>query len=325
MNQLEQLKKYTVVVADSGDFESIKEFQPTDATTNPSLILAASKKENYSSLIEEAIVFAKQQHLPYNETLEIALEKVFINFGIEILKIIPGRVSIEVDARLSFNIDKSIKKAERLIKYFEDRGFPRERILIKLAATWEGIVAAKYLQKKNINCNMTLLFSLPQAIASAEAGVKLISPFVGRILDWHLKNGSKKEFLPEEDPGVLSVKNIFNYYKKFGYPTEIMGASFRNINQVLELAGCDLLTISPELLKLLQNSQENTLRKLSKEDAINKRDVSKIDIDEKTFRYLLNDDPMATEKLAEGIRKFALDMNFLDQQIEKLYSKSCNN
>jgi transaldolase len=316
MNLLEQLKQYTTVVADTGDFESIKKYSPTDATTNPSLILAASKKEIYMPLIEEAISFAKKEPLSFTETLEVVLEKIFINFGIEILKIVPGRVSIEVDARLSFDAEKSIQKAERLIKYFEEQKISRSRILIKLASTWEGIVAAKELQKKGINCNMTLLFSLPQAIAAAQAKAKLISPFVGRILDWHLKNSEKKEYLPEEDPGVLSVKHIYHYYKKFGYETEIMGASFRNINQVIELSGCDLLTISPDLLHALQTNQGKIERKLSNQ-ASKKEDILKLNIDEKSFRYLLNDNPMATEKLAEGIRKFSLDISCLEHLIEQ--------
>lgn len=314
MNQLENLKKHTTIVADSGDFESIKAYKPTDATTNPSLILAASQKEQYSPLIEEAIAFASKQNRSKKETLEIALDKLFINFGLEILKIVPNRVSIEVDARLSFDVKKSIEKAKRLIKYFEERKIDRSRILIKLATTWEGILAAKELQKENINCNMTLLFSLPQAIASADANAKLISPFVGRILDWYVKNGEKKEYKPEEDPGVISVTTIFNYYKKFGYLTEIMGASFRNKNEILELSGCDLLTISPPLLEELKQDNSKVEKKLSFEKA-QKSDLIKLTLDEKTFRYLLNDNPMATEKLSDGIRKFAQDMIKLENLI----------
>lgn len=317
MNQLEEIKKHSTVVADSGDFEAIKAYKPTDATTNPSLILAASQKETYVPLVKEAIFFAKKQALPPDQTLETALEKLFVNFGLEILKIVPGRVSIEVDAKLSFDAEKSVKKAKRLIKYFEDRGIDRNRILIKLATTWEGILAAKELEKENIHCNMTLLFSLVQAVAAAEAKVTLISPFVGRILDWYLKNGEKKEFLPHEDPGVLSVKSIFDYYKKFGYPTEIMAASFRNKNQITELAGCDLLTISPALLEELNQDKSPAEKKLSKESS-KKKELKNILISEKTFRYLLNDDQMATEKLSEGIRRFVQDMTKLEKIVAQM-------
>ena len=317
MNQLEQLKKFSTLVADSGDFEAIKAYKPTDATTNPSLILTACQKEIYFPLVQEAIVFAKKQSLPPDQTLETALEKLFVNFGMEILKIVPGRVSIEVDAKLSFDIEKSIKKARRFIRYFEDRGIDRSRILIKLATTWEGVLAAKELEKENIHCNMTLLFSLIQAIGAAEAKVTLISPFVGRILDWHMKNSDKKEYLPHEDPGVLSVKSIFNYYKKFGFKTEIMAASFRNKNQITELAGCDLLTISPSLLEELKQDKSKAEKKLSKEIA-EKQELKNISINEKTFRYLLNDDQMATEKLSEGIRRFASDMIKLENIIVKM-------
>lgn len=316
MNQLEQLKKHSIIVADSGDFEAIKAYRPTDATTNPSLILAASQKEIYAPLVHEAISFAKKEGVSPGQTLEIALEKLFVNFGIEILKIVPGRVSIEVDARLSFDIEKSVKKARRLIKYFEDKGIDRSRILIKLATTWEGVVASKELEKENIHCNMTLLFSKIQAIAAAEANAKLISPFVGRILDWYIKNGEKKEFSPSEDPGVLSVKAIYNYYKKFEYPTEIMAASFRNKDQITELCGCDLLTIAPSLLEELKQTISKTEQKLSREIS-QKQDLELININENTFRYFLNDDQMATEKLSEGIRRFASDMIKLENIIKK--------
>ena len=316
MNQLDQLKKFTTVVADSGDFETIKEYKPTDATTNPSLILAASQKEKYNPLIEEAICFAKKQQLSEDQTLDIALEKLFVNFGMEILKIVPNRVSIEVDARLSFDTYKSIEKAKRIIQYFENNSIDRSRILIKLATTWEGILAAKELEKDNIKCNMTLLFSMPQAIAAAEVKATLISPFVGRILDWHKSNTDKKDYAPNEDPGVLSVINIFNYYKKFGYNTEIMGASFRNKDQITELAGCDLLTISPSLLNELKNDNSNIKNTLSEENA-KQSNIDKINISEKSFRYLLNDCPMATEKLSDGIRKFAADMIKLENLLKQ--------
>lgn len=316
MNQLEDLKKYTTVVADSGDFESIKKYRPTDATTNPSLILAASQKEIYRPLIEEAILFGKKEGRTKKETVELALDKLFINFGLEILKIVPNRVSIEVDARLSFDTESSIERAKRLILFFKERKIEKERILIKLASTWEGIKAAKELEKEGIHCNMTLIFSQVQAIASAEANATLISPFVGRILDWHMKQFNK-EFSASEDPGVISVKNIYDYFKKFEYKTEIMGASFRNKNEIIELAGCDLLTIAPSLLEELERDFNRISPKLSIESA-KKSDMKKIKIDEKNFRYLLNDNAMATDKLSEGIRRFCEDIKKLETKIEEI-------
>jgi transaldolase len=316
-NQLEQLKNFTTVVADSGDFESIREYKPKDATTNPSLILAAASKEQYKHLVDDAVMQAKKNSSDKN-LLELAVDLIFINFGLEILKIVPGRVSIEVDARLSFDVEKSIQKAQKIISFFEKHKIDRNRILIKLASTWEGVLAAKELEKQNIHCNMTLQFSLTQAVACAEAGATLISPFVGRILDWYVKNTSQKSFLPSEDPGVLSVSNIFHYYKKFNYKTQIMGASFRNKGEILELAGCDLLTISPSLLEELKQSQEPINKKLSI-DASSKMEIEKMKIDEKTFRYLLNENPMASDKLSEGIRKFVDDIVKLEKMIsEKL-------
>ncbi len=316
MNQLEQLKKFTTVVADSSDFESIKAYKPTDATTNPSLIYAAAKEEKYKPLLEKAIEFAKKNGKNKKEILELAVESLIVNFGLEILKIVPGRVSVEVDARLSFDHKKTIRKAKKLIALFEQNHIDRNRILIKLASTWEGILAAQKLEKENIKCNMTLLFSLPQAIACAEAKATLISPFVGRILDWHLKNSDKKTFLPSEDPGVLSVGSIFNYYKKFNYSTQIMGASFRNKNQILELAGCDLLTISPSLLEELKQNEEMIEKKLSC-DFSYKLDLQKCSIKEKDFRYLLNENAMASDKLSEGIRKFVDDIVKLEKMISE--------
>lgn len=310
MNQLDSLKKHTTIVADTGDFESIASFKPTDATTNPSLILASATNPKYQDLVDEAIDYAKAQNNP----LETALERIFVNFGEAILKVIPGRVSIEVDVRDSFDTLKSVEKARRFISLFEERNISRNRILIKLASTWEGIKAAEILEKENVHCNLTLLFSLPQAIACAEAKVTLISPFVGRILDWHLKNSGQKTFLSHEDPGVISVKNIFNYYKKFGYQTEIMGASFRNAGEILELAGCDLLTISPKLLEELRSSQTPIEQKLNVKKAA-QLDLEKINLDEASFRYLLNADPMASEKLSDGIRKFAIDTEKLEKLI----------
>lgn len=304
MNQLDQLKKFTIVVADTGDFETLKHYSPTDSTTNPSLIFAASQQPQYQHLVDDAIRYGKAKG---DKNLDHALDKVFVNFGIEILKLIPGRVSTEVDARLSFDVEGSIAKAHHLISLYEAAGIDRKRILIKLASTWEGVLAARQLEKEGIHCNMTLMFSLPQAIACAEAKATLISPFVGRILDWHKKNEGVASYPPHDDPGVKSVTKIYNYYKKFGYNTQIMGASFRNVQEIQELAGCDLLTISPALLEELKTSPTPLSRKLDPEKAKTAA-IEKIAIDEKTFRYLLNEDAMATEKLAEGIRNFAKDI-----------------
>ncbi len=304
MNQLDQLKKFTTVVADTGDFETLKAYSPTDSTTNPSLIFAASQQPQYQHLIDDAIRYGQSKG---DRSVDHALEKVFVNFGLEILKIVPGRVSTEVDARLSFDVEGSVAKARHLIALYEAAGVDRKRVLIKLASTWEGVLAARQLEKEGIHCNMTLLFSLPQAIACAEAKATLISPFVGRILDWHKKNDGVASFPPAEDPGVMSVSKIYNYYKKFGYKTQIMGASFRNKEEILELAGCDLLTIAPSLLEELKISRDPISRKLDPEKA-KSSSCEKIAIDEKTFRYLLNEDAMATDKLAEGIRNFAKDI-----------------
>lgn len=304
MNQLEQLKKFTTVVADTGDFETLKQYHPTDSTTNPSLIFAASQQPQYKHLVDDAIHYGKAKE---DKSVGHALDKVFVNFGIEILKLIPGRVSTEVDARLSFDVEGSIAKARHLISLYESSGIDRKRILIKLASTWEGVLAARELEKEGIHCNMTLLFSLPQAIACAEAKATLISPFVGRILDWHKKNDGVASYPPAEDPGVKSVTIIYNYYKKFGFKTQIMGASFRNKDEILELAGCDLLTIAPPLLEELKTSSASISRKLDPEKS-KSAPTEKIAIDEKSFRYLLNEDAMATDKLAEGIRNFAKDI-----------------
>lgn len=303
MSALDDLKKLTTVVADTGDFEQLKQYRPTDATTNPSLILAASKIPAYRPLVEEAISHGKAK----------ALDRVFVNFGIEILKLIPGRVSTEVDARLSFDVQGSIDKARALIALYEAAGIPRERILIKLASTWEGTIAARKLEQEGIHCNMTLLFSLPQAVACAEAGATLISPFVGRILDWHKKTFNR-DFTPAEDPGVLSVTHIYNYFKKFNYKTQIMGASFRNIGEILELAGCDLLTIAPPLLEQLKTSPTPVPRKLDPAKA-HTLPLTRLPLTESTFRYLLNDDAMASDKLAEGIRNFSHDIIQLEKAL----------
>ncbi|XP_066591565.1 transaldolase isoform X2 [Prorops nasuta] len=310
---LSQLKEMTVVVADTGDFEAMQHFQPTDATTNPSLILAAASQKKYAHLIDKAVQYGKKVGTTLNEQIEAALDITCILFGKEILSIIPGRVSTEVDARLSFNKDASIDKAVKLVNLYEEMGIKKDRILIKLASTWEGIQAAKELEEKyGIHCNLTLLFSFAQAIACAEAGVTLISPFVGRILDWYVANTDKKSFESKEDPGVLSVTKIYNYYKKFGYKTVVMGASFRNTGEIKELAGCDLLTISPKLLEELEKSNETVSQTLNEETA-KKSDLQKISLDEAEFRWLLNEDQMATEKLSEGIRKFAEDIRKLEK------------
>jgi transaldolase len=319
-SSLDQLKQFTVVVADTGDFEAMKKYLPTDATTNPSLILQASQKPQYEALINDAITYAKLHASNPETTLSLALDRLVVLFGSEILKIVPGRVSTEVDARLSFDTNGMVEKARQLISHYEQLGVDKQRVLIKLSSTWEGIEAGKILESKHgIHCNMTLLFSFCQAVACAEAGVTLISPFVGRILDWHVKNTDKKSFEPHEDPGVKSVTQIYNYYKKFGYKTVVMGASFRNIGQITALAGCDLLTISPSLLEELNESTDIIQQHLSTETAKKCANADKIEIDEKSFRWMLNEDEMATDKLADGIRKFAADAvkleNILRQRI----------
>ena len=318
MNLLEQLKKLTTVVADTGDFISMEEYKPMDATTNPSLIYAVSQNPRFAPLLREAITYAKGQSDDEDAQLDIAMDRVAVNFGLKILEIVPYRVSTEVDARLSFDKEASIAKARDLIALYEAEGISRDRVLIKLAATWEGIRAAEVLEKDGIHCNLTLLFSFAQAVACADAGVKLISPFVGRILDWHKKDRGVEEIAPEEDPGVLSVKKIYNYYKKFDYKTEIMGASFRNIGEITELAGCDLLTISPALLNELSTT-EGTLKPQLTPELAKESDLEKISVDEKTFRWMLNEDAMATEKLAEGIRNFTVDIIRLEKQVKSMF------
>jgi transaldolase len=311
LNQLDQIKKFTTIVADTGDFETIREFKPKDATTNPSLIYAATQKENYRHFLEEVLVDRRKSGLSGGAQIEDIIEHLLVKFGCAILEIVPGRVSTETDARFSFDVEGSSKKARRLVKLYEEQGIGRERVLIKIASTWEGINAAELLQKEGIKCNMTLLFSLAQAVRAAEAKVQLISPFVGRIYDWY-KAANKRDYSGAEDPGVQSVQEIYTYYKKFDYETEVMGASFRNVGQILELAGCDLLTISPELMKQLSESDEPVERKLIPEKA-QTADVKPLELDEKKFRYLVNDDAMATEKTAEGIRKFAADIVKLEK------------
>jgi transaldolase len=313
LSQLEQLKKFTIVVADTGDFESIKDYKPQDATTNPSLIYAATQKDNYVHLLDEVIADRRDSGLSGAAQIEDIIEHLLVKFGSEILKIVPGRVSTETDARYSFDTEGSINKARQLIKLYKERGIDPERVLIKIASTWEGINAAEQLQKEGIKCNLTLMFSLPQAVRCAEAKVQLISPFVGRIYDWY-KAHEKRDYRGPEDPGVQSVQEIYTYYKKFGHKTEVMGASFRNVSQILELAGCDALTISPELMKELSESTEPVERKLDPEKAKAAK-IDRLDLDEKKFRWLLNENAMATEKLSEGIRKFAADIVKLEKVV----------
>jgi len=308
MNQLEQLKQYTTVVADTGDFQSIKAYAPQDATTNPSLILKAVQKPEYRPLLEKTIA-----DFPTASTEEI-VDRLLIAFGTEILKFVPGRVSTEIDAALSFDTAATVAKGRELIALYEAAGIQRSRVLIKIASTWEGIRAAEILEKDGIRCNLTLLFSLCQAVACAEAGVQLISPFVGRIYDWY-KKSTGTDYQGADDPGVQSVKRIYQYYRKFGYKTEVMGASFRNTSQILELAGCDLLTISPDLLQKLADAEGTVERKLV---ADANADIQKIALDEKTFRFMLNEDAMATEKLAEGIRAFCADSGKLKKMIDEM-------
>ncbi|HOF97793.1 MAG TPA: transaldolase [Paludibacteraceae bacterium] len=317
MNLLEQLKKFTTVVADTGDFASMMAYQPVDATTNPSLIFSASQDPKYEYLMEDAIRYAQSLTSDKEEQLKKAMDKLAVNFGIKILEIVPGRVSTEVDARLSFDVKGTIAKARELIALYESEGISRERILIKIASTWEGIRAAEILEKEGIHCNLTLLFSLTQAVACAEAGVTLISPFVGRILDWYKKDRGVSDIPPEEDPGVKSVTAIYNYFKKFGYATQVMGASFRNMGEIIQLAGCDLLTISPALLKELEQTEGVLERKLDPEKA-KTADIQPLKINEISFRWMMNEDAMATEKLAEGIRNFTKDLLKLENKLAAL-------
>jgi len=309
---LDQLKTMTKVVADTGDFATMKEFSPEDATTNPSLIYKATGMPQYKHLLDEAVEYAKiaKDVKTEEERLDLAMDRLAVAFGLEILKIVPGYVSTEVDARLSFDAENSIKRAKRIIKMYEEEGVDKSRILIKLASTWEGLQAARELKKEGITCNMTLLFSFAQAVACAEAGVHLISPFVGRILDWFKKAEGKDSYEPSKDPGVVSVTRIYKYYKAHGYQTIVMGASFRNVQEITELAGCDRLTIAPALLKELSELNGELPRKLSKDNI--GAPEKKITLDEKAFRWMMNEDAMATEKLAEGIRGFAADLKKLE-------------
>ena len=310
--QLDSLRSMTVVVADTGDIDAIKKYQPQDATTNPSLILSASALPQYAPLIDEAITYAKAQSADKAQQLIDAEDKLAVNIGLEILKIVPGRISTEVDARLSYDTQATVEKARKLIALYNAAGISNDRILIKIASTWQGIRAAEILEKEGINCNLTLLFSEAQARACAEAGVYLISPFVGRILDWYKANTDKKEYAPAEDPGVISVTKIYNYYKEYGYKTVVMGASFRNVGEIIELAGCDRLTIAPALLKELQENSTALVRKLEYKGEVKAKPQP---ITEAEFYWQHNSDAMAVEKLADGIRKFAVDQEKLEAML----------
>lgn len=314
-DKLSALRKMTSVVADTGDITAIKLYQPQDATTNPSLILNAAQIPEYRNYIDQAVAWARDQSRDAAEQVKYATDKLAVNIGLEILKLVPGRVSTEVDARLSYDTEASVAKAKRLIKLYNDAGIGNDRILIKLASTWQGIRAAEQLEKAGINCNLTLLFSFAQARACAEAGAFLISPFVGRILDWHKANGDRKEFSPEQDPGVISVTEIYRYYKEHGYETVVMGASFRNVGEIIELAGCDRLTIAPPLLKELAATEGSLERKLSYTGNIKARPAR---LTEAEFLWQHNQDPMAVDKLADGIRKFAVDQEKLETMIKEL-------
>lgn len=309
---LDSLRNMTVVVADTGDIDAIKKYQPQDATTNPSLILSASALPQYAPLIDEAVAYAKAQSNDKAQQLIDAEDKLAVNIGLEILKIVPGRISTEVDARLSYNTQATVEKARKLIALYNAAGISNDRILIKIASTWQGIRAAEILEKEGINCNLTLLFSEAQARACAEAGVYLISPFVGRILDWYKANSDKKEYAPAEDPGVISVTKIYNYYKEYGYNTVVMGASFRNVGEITELAGCDRLTIAPALLKELQENSTALIRKLEYKGEVKAKPQP---LTEAEFYWQHNSDAMAVEKLAEGIRKFAIDQEKLETML----------
>eukprot|EP00121_Abeoforma_whisleri_P005001 Awhi_evm1s4521 len=317
VSQLDQLKQLTTVVADTGDFEAIAKYKPTDATTNPSLIYAAAKMPAYKSLVDAAVAYAKENASTPEDQLELALDRLAVNFGIEILKEVPGRVSTEVDARLSYDLEGSLAKAHRYIKMYEDAGISKDRVLIKLAATWEGIKACEILEKEGIHCNMTLIFNFAQAVACAEVGATLISPFVGRIFDFYKQRDGVEGYSKLEDPGVVSLTSIYNYYKKHGYNTIVMGASIRNTNQIEGLAGVDFLTISPRLLEKLKNNEE-PLEKILSVEAAQALDIPKIHVTEPYYRWALNEDAMSTLKLSEGIRNFGKDTVKLEDEIKKI-------
>lgn len=311
MNKLDQLKTMTTVVADTGDIDSIAQYRPTDATTNPSLLFKAAQQSQYRALLDDAIAYARSRSNRLDEQARDMMDKLSVNFGRRILDIVPGRVSTEVDARLSFDTEATVARAEHLIGLYDEAGVNRQQVLIKVASTWEGIRAAERLERQGIHCNLTLMFSLAQAVAGAEAGATLISPFVGRIMDWYRKAEAHDVYAPEEDPGVLSVTRIYNYYKRHGYPTVVMGASFRNTGEILELAGCDYLTIAPKLMEELQEAEGEVERKLDPERAKDLA-IPRLELDEPRFRWELNEDAMATEKLAEGIRSFTADTRKLE-------------
>jgi transaldolase len=316
MTVLASLKTMTTVVADTSDFEAIKLYKPTDATTNPSLVFKAASMPQYRHLLDDAVAYAKQNSSTAEEAVEIALDKVAVNFGVEILNQVERFVSTEIDARLSFDVDATVAKGRQLVRMYQDAGISKDRVLFKIASTWEGIQAARVLEKEGCRCNLTLLFSFAQAIACAEAGVFLISPFVGRIFDWYKKAEGVESYGFDDDPGVKSVRRIYAYYKKYGYTTVVMGASFRNTDEIKALAGCDLLTISPNLLEEMNNDNRELTQILSA-DYAEKCEDAKIELDEKTFRWMLNEDAMATEKLAEGIRGFTADLIKLEDMIKE--------
>ncbi|MCB9641303.1 MAG: transaldolase [Myxococcales bacterium] len=316
-NQLDAIKQYTTVVADTGDIDAIAQYTPQDATTNPSLLYKSAQKPEYKDLLEEAHSYAQKHSSDASQQTDLFMDRLFVNFGKRILELIPGRVSTEVDASLSFDKEGTLNKAHRLIGLYEEAGVPRERILIKIASTWEGIRAAEVLEKEGIHCNLTLLFSFAQAVACAEAGVTLISPFVGRIYDYYKQAQGVSDIPLDADPGVASVTRIYNYYKKFDYKTQVMGASFRKAGQVIRLAGCDLLTISPDLLEEMKQSQEPVVPTLNVESA-KAQELEHIHLDEKTFRWMHNEDPMAVDKLSDGIRRFNVDARKLEQFAQKM-------
>lgn len=321
MNLLESLKKHSIIVADTGDIDSIARVKPQDATTNPSLLYQAAQNPAYRPLVDDALAFGMKARGDRAAKAEALMEKLSVNFGCEILKHVRGRVSTEVDAGLSFDVEGTLAKARRLIELYHQAGVSRERVLIKVASTWEGIKAAERLEREGIHCNLTLLFSFAQAVACADAGVTLISPFVGRIYDWYKKERKVEDIAPADDPGVQSVARIYHYYKKFGYKTQVMGASFRKVEQIVWLAGCDLLTIAPDLLDRMAGTEGEVTRRLTVE-AAKASGVEKIALDEKTFRWLHNEDTMATEKLAEGIRRFHADARKLEDYVLALVEKS---
>jgi transaldolase len=317
MNMLEQLKKITTVVADTGDIDSIAQYKPTDATTNPSLLLKAAQMPQYNHLVRAAVDYAMDRSDNRESRALDMMDRLAVDFGVEILKIIPGRISTEVDARLSFDTDSTIVRAEKIIGMYEDAGIGRERVLIKIASTWEGIRAGEILERRGIHCNLTLMFSIAQAVAAAEAGATLISPFVGRIMDWYKKAEGVEGYQPANDPGVRSVTRIYNYYKRHGFHTVVMGASFRNSGEILQLAGCDLLTIAPSLMQELEDTDGELVRQLDADKA-RQMDIEPMPMHESAFRWMMNEDAMATEKLAEGIRNFTADTLKLEDYVCQL-------